>query len=213
MSSSTSVAVIVAHPDDETLWAGGTILSHPEWECYIAALCRGSDPDRSPKFHRALRQMGASGDMADLDDGAEQTPLPSAVVEGAVLSLLADNEFDLAVTHGPWGEYTRHRRHEEASSAVTGLWTAGRILADNLWLFAYEDGGGQYLPRPRRDAHRIERLDTETWTRKYSIITETYGFAPDSLEARTTPTEEAFWCFKSARELNAWLQRRRCEGP
>ena len=150
--------------------------------------------------------------MADLDDGPEQNPLPSAAVEGAVLSLLADNEFDLAVTHGPWGEYSRHRRHEEASSAVTGLWTAGRISAESLWLFAYEDGGGQYLPRPRRDAHRIDRLDTETWNRKYGILTETYGFAPDSREARMTPAEEAFWCFESARGLDAWLQKRGGEG-
>ena len=41
-----AVAVIVAHPDDETLWAGGTILSHPSWQWFIVCLCRGSDKDR-----------------------------------------------------------------------------------------------------------------------------------------------------------------------
>jgi len=25
-----NASVIVAHPDDETLWAGGTIMMHPE---------------------------------------------------------------------------------------------------------------------------------------------------------------------------------------
>jgi LmbE family N-acetylglucosaminyl deacetylase len=45
-----AVAVIVAHPDDETLWAGGTILSHPSWQWFIVCLCRGSDKDRAPKF-------------------------------------------------------------------------------------------------------------------------------------------------------------------
>jgi LmbE family N-acetylglucosaminyl deacetylase len=30
-----SVAVIIAHPDDETLWAGGIILSHPSWLWFI----------------------------------------------------------------------------------------------------------------------------------------------------------------------------------
>jgi LmbE family N-acetylglucosaminyl deacetylase len=30
-----NVAIIVAHPDDETLWAGGTILNHPSWKCFI----------------------------------------------------------------------------------------------------------------------------------------------------------------------------------
>ncbi len=48
--NSKKVAIIVAHPDDETLWAGGTILSHPAWECFIICLCRGSDADRAPRF-------------------------------------------------------------------------------------------------------------------------------------------------------------------
>jgi len=29
IKNSKTVAIIVAHPDDETLWAGGTILNHP----------------------------------------------------------------------------------------------------------------------------------------------------------------------------------------
>jgi LmbE family N-acetylglucosaminyl deacetylase len=34
-----SIAVIVAHPDDETLWAGGTILEHPSNDWFIVCLC------------------------------------------------------------------------------------------------------------------------------------------------------------------------------
>ena len=41
-----NAVVIVAHPDDETLWAGGTILMHPETHWTILTLCRTSDPDR-----------------------------------------------------------------------------------------------------------------------------------------------------------------------
>ena len=60
-------------------------------------------------------------------------------------------------------------------------------------MFAYEDGGGKYLPRPVADADVYIRLHQETWERKYRIITESYGFPPDSFEARTTPKDEAFW--------------------
>lgn len=199
-----SVAVVVAHPDDETLWAGGTILSHPRWKCFVACLCRADDPNRAPRFFNSLRRLGASGDMSDLDDGPDQTPLPDATVEQAIVDLLHGTPVDLVLTHGPDGEYTRHRRHEETSRAVASLWKAGRIASKALWLFAYGDGGGRCLPWARPDAHRTQKLPDEVWHVKYDIITRIYGFAPESFEARTTPREEAFWCFDSAESMQAW---------
>jgi hypothetical protein len=45
-------AVVVAHPDDETLWRGGYILTHPECHWRIVALSTEHDADRAPKFRR-----------------------------------------------------------------------------------------------------------------------------------------------------------------
>ena len=70
-----TAALIVAHPDDETLWAGGTVLQNPLCSWFIVSLCRGSDPDRSPKFYKVLKALKAEGVMGDLDDGPEQRPL------------------------------------------------------------------------------------------------------------------------------------------
>jgi LmbE family N-acetylglucosaminyl deacetylase len=36
-----NVAIIVAHPDDETLWAGGTILNHPYWRILHCLFMQG----------------------------------------------------------------------------------------------------------------------------------------------------------------------------
>lgn len=192
-----SCVVIVAHPDDETLWAGGTILMHPESEWTVVALCRKSDPDRAPRFFKALERLRATGVMGDLDDGPEQTPLETRTVQSSILELLPSDRFDLIITHSPRGEYTRHRRHEETAEAVRALWESKELFAKELWMFAYEDGGGNYLPKAVDDADVKMKLPDEIWREKYNIVTNVYGFGPESFEAKTTPKYEAFYCIQS----------------
>ena len=200
-----SVAVIVAHPDDETLWAGGTILGHPTWNWHIVTVCRASDPDRAPRFRQALGVFHATGQMGDLEDGPEQTPLDAAEVEDTIQRLLPASHFDLVITHDPRGEYTRHRRHEEVARAVISLWRAGKISTDELWTFAYEDGGKTYLPRPIQTAPGHRALPEQIWLKKYGIITRIYGFGPDGFEAKTTPRAESFWFFANSADAEMWL--------
>ncbi len=196
----SSCAVIVAHPDDETLWAGGTIMMHPESEWTVVSLCRKSDRDRAPRFFQAVERLNGDGAMGNLDDEPEQLPLSNIMVQNVILTLLPSSKFDLVITHNFRGEYTRHLRHEETGRAVLALWRAGKLSAKQIWMFAYEDGGGKYLPRPIKDADIRVKLQKEIWQKKYDIITKIYGFGPDSFEAKTTPKEEAFWHFRSNEE-------------
>lgn len=204
----SNCAVIVAHPDDETLWAGGTILMHPECKWTVITLCRGGDQDRAAKFFRAIEEFNAVGAMGNLVDNPEQLPLSEHSVRDTILSLLPSDRFDLTITHGLWGEYTRHLRHEETAKAVLALWRSNRLSARQIWMFAYEDGGGKYLPRPVRDADIHIKLQKEIWQKKYDIITKIYGFGPDSFEAKTTSKEEAFWGFREIEEVQKHLNNR-----
>lgn len=146
--------------------------------------------------------------MSDLDDGPEQTPLSEREVEETILQTLPHQHFDLMISHNPAGEYTRHRRHEEIGKAVIRLWHLGKISADELWVFAYEDGGKGYLPRPIKTASIYTLLPEKIWQRKYHIITEVYGFGKDGFEAQTTPRAEAFWQFTNSSDAKQWLDHK-----
>lgn len=195
LAGATNCAVIVAHPDDETLWSGGTILLNPDINWTIMTLCRKSDTDRVPKFFKAVEQYGAKGFMADLDDGPEQSPLKQTVIQQTILEILPTYGFDIIITHDRAGEYTRHLRHEEVSRAVMALWREKELHAAQLWSFAYEDGGRKYLPRAIESADIIHKLPEEIFEQKKRIITDIYGFTSDSFEAKTTPPTETFWRF------------------
>lgn len=202
-----NVAIIVAHPDDETLWAGGTTLSHPEWKCFIVSVCRGSDVDRAPKFYKTLSELNSEGILGDLDDGPEQIPLDEEDLKETILYLLPEKKYDLIISHNPNGEYTRHLRHEEVSKAVINLWSNSKISTDELWTFAYEDGNKKYYPRAIKEASIYNQLSREIWQRKYAILNETYGFDKNSWELQTTPHEEAFWQFTNTLDANKWLNK------
>ncbi|RPH31648.1 MAG: PIG-L family deacetylase [Bacteroidales bacterium] len=204
---SKNVAVIVAHPDDETLWAGGTILSNPSWNTFVVCLCRGNDTDRAPKFYETLKILKSEGIMGNLDDDPEQNPLVENEIERTIMELLPSQDFDLIITHNPAGEYTKHLRHEETSSAVIKLWHAGKISSNELWTFAYEDGNKMYYPKPIENANLYSKLTRRIWLKKYSIITQTYGFKNNSFEAKTTPKAEAFWRFANPYEAEEWLNQ------
>jgi len=139
-----SVAIIVAHPDDEVLWAGGMMLSHPSWRYFTVCLCCGSDKNRAPRFYKSLEILKSEGIMGDLEEGSEQNPLDEKEVERTISQLLPNTHFDLVITHHPSGEYTRNIRHEEVSKAVIKMWCTGKISTYELWFFAYTYGNKEF---------------------------------------------------------------------
>jgi hypothetical protein len=145
--------------------------------------------------------------MGDLDDGPEQKPLAENEVEQVILNLLPAKHFDLIITHNPTGEYTKHRRHEEAGKAVIKLWNAGKISTGELWVFAYTDDNKKHYPVAIENANSYRTLLRRIWLRKYQIITETYGFEKNSFEAETTPRAESFWQFTDPTAANEWLNK------
>jgi hypothetical protein len=81
------------------------------------------------------------------------------------------------------------------------LWLSGKIVTKELWTFAYEDGNKEYYPRPEKGADVFIALTENNWHKKYVIITQKYGFTPESWEAKTTPIAEAFRKYTDPSEI------------
>lgn len=151
--------------------------------------------------------------MGDLDDGPDQSPVDEKEIEQLILDLLPARHFDLIITHSLYGEYTRHKRHDETGQAVFKLWNSGKITTSELWIFAYEDGNKDYYPKAIENAHSYSKLTKKIWMRKYKMITEIYGFDSKSREAVTTPKVEAFWQFTNPFVAVKWLNQSEYRNP
>ena len=188
---------IVAHPDDETIWMGGTILKHRDWEWTIVSLCRKEDSDRYPKFMDVCSFYGAYGVIADLDD-EKLEPLSIEEVAEQIKSVLPENVYDYIFTHGENGEYG-HIRHSEIHRAVSLLLESGDLKCNAVYYFAYIPGEiasphdiNLKIPVPNKEADMCISLDEEKYEEKIKLITEFYGFEENTFETLSCNKDEAF---------------------
>lgn len=114
--------VVVAHPDDETLFCGGLLLRYPgRWRVICCSIPR-IDPIRAWKFTDACERLGVRSRVLPFTESEPSQPL-------RCLEVLDLSGFDCVVTHNAQGEYghVHHRGVHEfvAARAVGRLYTIG----------------------------------------------------------------------------------------
>ena len=187
--------MIVAHPDDETIWMGGHIMQNPDWEWEVISLCRGNDFDREPKFFRVCEELGARCAISDLDDGengGELIDIDSEEVVKRIKAMAKSREYNYVFTHGDNGEYG-HKRHLDVNGAVKKMIADRDLVCGKVFYFAYE---GENEPGKfcniDKSATKFINLPDEVHARKMKLIKEIYGFNDESFEVKSCREVEAF---------------------
>ncbi|MBD3248569.1 hypothetical protein GF336_00810 [Candidatus Woesearchaeota archaeon] len=177
---------VVAHPDDETIWMGGTILKNKRWDWTIVSLCRKGDLDRAPKFKKVCRILGAKSFISDLDD-EKMMDIPSDEIKKRLRKFAGS--YDCVFTHGKNGEYG-HKRHVDVHDAVVEMVEHDELNCSKLIFFSYVKNGKYCYPS--RNSDRFIKLDGNVLDKKKKLIEGVYGFDKKSFESICCRAVESF---------------------
>lgn len=183
------VLVIVAHPDDETIWMGGTLLKNKNnWQTEIISLCRKNDKDRAPRFFKACKILKAKCYISDLEDEKLENIDINEVIE-RIRKFTDGKKYDYIFTHGKNGEYG-HVMHIAVHKAVIKMLKDKTLRTKKLFFFSYFKKGKFCLPN--KNADKFIYLNDLDFKRKKYLIQSVYGFKKDSFEKNCCRNIEAF---------------------
>lgn len=113
--------MIVAHPDDETIWGGMHLIKD---KYLVICLTNGNNKTRAQEFNDVIKQtddLGIILDYPDKTNGKRDNWSNSQKnIKNDLNYLLQKQSFSKIVTHNPSGEYG-HQHHKMTSSIVTNI--------------------------------------------------------------------------------------------
>lgn len=190
MKDNKKALAVVAHPDDETIWMGGTIARNKKIAWTIFSLCRAGDRDRAPKFKRVCKYYRAKSIIGDLDDeGKLSMEEARQEAKKIILEKIDFNEFDYIFTHGANGEYG-HERHIAVHLAINELIKAGKIKPETVFYFNYIKNKKDYLEPGNNSI--VSRLSEEELLEKKRVVAEMYGYSLNGIDVAYCTNPETF---------------------
>lgn len=118
--SNCTKLMVVAHPDDETLW-GGAHLTEGGW--FVVCLTNGYNEVRKNEFYEVIKEFGCEGMILSYPDllanGQRSTWTTECTsIAKDLNTVLKYKHWGMVATHNPNGEYG-HIHHKMTSKLVT----------------------------------------------------------------------------------------------
>ena len=120
--------MVVAHPDDETLFGGGELLKH-KGEYKVVCLDYGNHLVRHKEFICAMEKLGVTKwEHWDGEPYKSSTAYNESILIPRLERVLGERDWEKVVTHNQGGEYG-HYRHIGTHNVMA------RLCSDKLWVF------------------------------------------------------------------------------
>lgn len=160
--------MIVAHPDDETLWGGNHLLTD---KYLVVCITNGDNLIREKEFFNAMKMSGSYGVMLKYPDNPKKVKSNWKKVKSEIREdihyLLQYKKWNQIVTHNPEGEYG-HIHHKFTSMMVTNECEKQK-LTNRLEYFAKYRSADFLLTHPTKKS-----LTDAQVQEKETIMTECY---------------------------------------
>jgi len=127
----TNKLMIVAHPDDETIFGGGMLLNEDGWKVIVVTDGGGDNNDptiRLKEFKSVMQHLNTEYEILGYQDDMNRVLYNETEVENKLREIILSRKWNKIVTHNQDGEYN-HIIHKSVHNIVK------RINPENLYFF------------------------------------------------------------------------------
>ena len=159
--------MIVAHPDDEALWGGHSLL---EKDYFVVCLTNGYNSKRSEEFYNVLDKSGDGGIILDYPDKINRQRCDWEFCKDDIIKdlqlIISYKNWDTIVTHNEAGEYG-HLQHIKTHEYVSSLCDSLSVSAKQYYFGTYHTKKSLLA---MNEDELPSSLSTEELIEKYNLV-------------------------------------------